>query len=216
MPLAAILGVCVLLALSPAAGHAPVRARVVFQETQPQQDSPQPDSSQEPAKPTEPDTRPDQTPTPPAQAPATDSAQQPQSSPLDTSAKKSDSKTTASPGTKSKKSHKSKPAPQSGAGPAKVVVRNGSTADPPVQLSPTLTQQQASSQLQNINKLLATTDANLKKISGRQLSPTQQDMVNQVRKYMEQARAAIASGDLQRARNLAFKARLLSDDLLKQ
>jgi hypothetical protein len=216
MPLAAILGVCGLLALSPAAGFAPARDRVVFQEAQPAQDAPPPDASQEPAKPTEPDTKPDQTPTPPTQPPTAESAQPPQSSPPDASPKKPGSKTTTSPGTKSKKGHKSKPVTQPGTGPTKVVVRNGSTADPPVQLSPTLSQQQALSQLQNTNKLLATTDANLKKISGRQLSSGQQDMVNQAQRYIEQAKAAIAAGDLQRAHNLAFKARLLSDDLLKQ
>jgi len=33
---------------------------------------------------------------------------------------------------------------------------------------------------------------------------------------MEQAKAADASGDLQRAHNLAFKARQLSDELLQE
>jgi hypothetical protein len=63
--------------------------------------------------------------------------------------------------------------------------------------------------------LLATTDANLKKISARQLGSTQQDSVSQIRKYMEQAKAAEEAGDVQRAHNLASKALLLSDDLVK-
>jgi len=39
-------------------------------------------------------------------------------------------------------------------------------------------------------------------------------MVNQIRNYMQQAKTAETAGDLQRARNLAFKAQLLSDEVL--
>ena len=49
----------------------------------------------------------------------------------------------------------------------------------------------------------------------RQLNPSQQDSVSQIRKYMEQANAAEKAGDVQRAHNLASKALLLSDDLVK-
>jgi hypothetical protein len=40
-------------------------------------------------------------------------------------------------------------------------------------------------------------------------------MVTQIRNYVQQAKAAENAGDLQRARNLAFKAQLLSDDVLR-
>lgn len=63
--------------------------------------------------------------------------------------------------------------------------------------------------------MLGTTDANLKKISGRQLSPSQQDMVTQIRQFMDQSKHAVAAGDLERARTLAWKAQLLSEELLK-
>ncbi len=95
-------------------------------------------------------------------------------------------------------------------------MRNGSTADPIVQLSPGMSQQQTDHANQNIGQLLATTDANLKKISGRSLNASQQDMLNQIQKYVEQAKTAENGGDLQRARNLAVKARLLSDELLRR
>lgn len=95
------------------------------------------------------------------------------------------------------------------------MVPNGSTADPEIQISPSLTEEQASHQRQNTTQLLASTDANLKKVSGGPISPSQQDVVNQIRKYMEQAKAADDAGDPQRAHNLAFKAHLLSDDLVK-
>lgn len=94
-------------------------------------------------------------------------------------------------------------------------MRNGSTADPVVQLAPSVTDQQASQQRQSTAQLLAATEVNLNKISARQLTSSQQDMVNQIRNYMQQAKAAENAGDLQRARNLAFKAQLLSDEVLR-
>ena len=63
---------------------------------------------------------------------------------------------------------------------------------------------------------MGSTEENLKKLTGRQLSASQQDMVTQIRQYMEQAKAAIASGDTERGRSLALKANLLSQDLTKQ
>jgi len=100
-----------------------------------------------------------------------------------------------------------------GSTPTKTVVRNGSTSDPTVEISPSRSQQQNSQALQNTNRLLATSDANLKKLSGRQLSSSQRDTVNQIKSYMEQAKKAANAGDVQRAYNLAFKANLLSADL---
>jgi hypothetical protein len=96
-----------------------------------------------------------------------------------------------------------------------VVVRNGSTNEPTVKLTPAETEKQTSNQIQNVNQLLAGADANLKLISSRTLDSTQQETVKQIRSYMDQARKAIDSGDVEQGRNLAFKAHLLSDDLVK-
>ena len=65
-----------------------------------------------------------------------------------------------------------------------------------------------------INKLLGTTDQNLKKASEQQLSSVQQDTVRQTRQFMEQSKKAMADGDLERARTLAWKAEVLSEDLV--
>ena len=92
-------------------------------------------------------------------------------------------------------------------------MRNGSAADPTVDLSP-LSQQQASHQIDSINQLLAASDENLKEISGRQFNASQQDTVKQVQSYLQQAEAAKKDGDLQRAHNLAVKANLLSAELV--
>ena len=94
-------------------------------------------------------------------------------------------------------------------------MRNGSTSDPTVQIAPRVSQQQASQERQNVDHLLATTAGNLQKLSSRQLSATQQEVVKQIRMYMDQAKDATGAGDLQRAQNLASKARLLSDELVR-
>ncbi len=99
--------------------------------------------------------------------------------------------------------------------PGKVVVRNGGASDPPDTLTPSMTEQQASTQIENTNSLLSTTDENLRKISGKQLDSNQQDMLKQARKYVEQAREAAETGDVVRAKNLALKAQLLSEELVK-
>jgi hypothetical protein len=74
---------------------------------------------------------------------------------------------------------------------------------------------QTSNQRDTANQMLEATDANLKKIAGRQLSSSEQDMVNQIRQFMTQSKAAVDAGDLERARTLAWKAQLLSQELVK-
>jgi hypothetical protein len=95
------------------------------------------------------------------------------------------------------------------------VVRNGGEADPAVDLSPAPSAEQAS-RLGGYNQLIAATDANLQKISGRQLTTSQEDTVKQIKSYMEQAKGAAQDGDGQRAYNLAVKANLLSAELAGQ
>jgi hypothetical protein len=117
-----------------------------------------------------------------------------------------------------KKVHAKKQAAKAGVsttqGAGKVVVHNGGTAEPRVQLSPRVSDDQTSHERANTEGLLATTDSNLKQVAGRQLNPSQQETLTQIRSYMQQAKKASAAGDMGRAHNLAFKARLLSDDLV--
>jgi hypothetical protein len=117
--------------------------------------------------------------------------------------------------TSKKRRHRKTGAGATSATPDKKVVRNGGTTDPAVQLAPGMSKEQASSQRQSTAQLLAATDNNLKQISARPLNSSQQDSISQIRKYMEQARAAEQTGDLERSHNLASKALLLSDDLVK-
>lgn len=116
---------------------------------------------------------------------------------------------------KHRKSHKTIPpadAPAD-AGPTQKVVKNGGAADLVVDLSP-LSLQQASQQKKSTDELLGASDANLEKMTGRQLSSNQLDTVKEVKSYLEQARKALSDGDVQRAHNLAVKANLLSAELV--
>jgi hypothetical protein len=97
----------------------------------------------------------------------------------------------------------------------KVVVRNGGARDNSAQISPAINDEQARHQRENTNQLLATTDANLKKVAARQLTPAQQSTLDQIHAYVRQAKAASDSGDLPRAHTLAYKAHLLSDELAR-
>ncbi len=138
--------------------------------------------------------------------------------------KKSDAATVQKRRTKKRRpgSASTKQAPPKPAGadstnenPPKVIVKNGGTTDPTEKIAPEMSQQQASSQRQKAKDLLTGTDVNLKKISGRRLNSNQQDMVKQIQQYVEQAKAAGDAGDLEREHNLAVKANLLSQALLK-
>ena len=99
---------------------------------------------------------------------------------------------------------------------SKVVVRNGGAKGGSAQLTPAVNPAQAKSQRANTAGLLAATDANLKRVAGRQLTPAQQSMVDEINTYMRQAKAAAAAADTNRAQTLAYKARLLSDELARQ
>jgi hypothetical protein len=64
------------------------------------------------------------------------------------------------------------------------------------------------------NEMLSATELNLKKIDETKLTTSQQDMVNQIHQFMDQSKSASTAGDLERARTLAWKAQLLSEELV--
>jgi len=98
--------------------------------------------------------------------------------------------------------------------PPKKVVKNGGSEEPSIQLVGGTDADQASQQ-RSTEQLTTATDENLKKLTGRQLTPGQQDMVNQVKQFMDQSKTAVAAGNPERGHNLAQKAHLLSEELLK-
>jgi hypothetical protein len=99
--------------------------------------------------------------------------------------------------------------------PTKVIVRQGSTTEPSIQVVGGAEGSQASDERNTAIKMLETTEANLKKIEGTQLDSNQQDMVKQVHQFMDQSKSASSNGNLDQARTLAWKAQLLSEELLK-
>lgn len=209
--LALILGFSVLTVPSVAAVALPAQLLQVGQEGSPQTDVPQSGSPQRASQ----DTPPAAQESPQAGSEKAGSEQPPsQAAPTPDTAGQSHK---AQPEAAAKKHRRRKHAAAgtSASTPEKKVVRNGGTDDPAVQLAPGVSDEQASRQRQSTTQLLAATDTKLKQISARQLSPSQQESVSQIRKYMEQAKAAEAAGDVQRAQNLASKALLLSDDLVK-
>ena len=214
MALAPILGIFLLLSWPRADVVSSVPAIAVWQSTQAQES--QPSNSSQAAQPaTDQQKAPGQASASP-QSPAAASPPCPDNSQTGSS-EQSNCKPTASTAAKTKKHPHKAVAPATAptkSGPTKTVVRNGGTSDPTVDLSPGMSPQQASNQTESTKQLLATSDANLKKITGRQLSPSQQDTVKQINNYMDQAKAAEKVGDVQRAHNLAVKASLLSADLV--
>jgi outer membrane biosynthesis protein TonB len=99
--------------------------------------------------------------------------------------------------------------------PSKTVVTEGSTPPTAPQLSASMPHEQAVHQKLNTNQLLEATDYNVKNIT-RALNADEQAMLQHIRSYMQQSRDATKEGDTERAYNLALKAHLLSDELIKR
>jgi hypothetical protein len=98
--------------------------------------------------------------------------------------------------------------------PPKVIVRQGSTKEPSIELIGGATGDQQS-QRDLANQHLQATEANLKKIAVEQLNGNQQVLVAQIRQFMEQSRSAVQAGEFERADTLAKKAQQLSEELVK-
>ncbi len=142
--------------------------------------------------------------TPPAKEAEKPSPQKPPSSP-------------PAPGVRKRRSRAHKPItpPTAEGEPRKIVVHQGGASDPIAQIVPGITQEEASHQRESAEQLLASAESHLKQLAARMLHPKQQEMVVQIRQYMDGARSALKDSDTQRAHTLALKAYLLSDDLVK-
>ena len=102
--------------------------------------------------------------------------------------------------------------------PPKTVVEAEKTVPPPPsmgQISPGPTPADATHSQISTDQLLQGAEANLNSIT-RQLSKDEEAMRTQIREFINQSRKATTENDPARAHNLAVKARLLSDDLVKQ
>jgi hypothetical protein len=89
------------------------------------------------------------------------------------------------------------------------------SAHPPVPLiSPQLSAADQQNYERKMNDDVGAAEKNLQQANGRQLSAGQQDLVEKIHSFLDQARDASKGGDWARAQNLAQKARLLSTELV--
>ncbi|HYL10584.1 MAG TPA: hypothetical protein VEU31_07595 [Candidatus Acidoferrales bacterium] len=83
----------------------------------------------------------------------------------------------------------------------------------PPQLSPSMSPQEQAAAQKQTNESIGAAEHHLQSALGRQLTPTQSDLVEKIRGFLGQAREAIRDGDWLRARTLAQKAQVLSAEL---
>src|SRR4051812_36413726 len=98
----------------------------------------------------------------------------------------------------------------------KVVVPDGSVAEPSNQVSTTTMPTVKDNEIKlNTERSLQATEKDLKAIA---FTPSldQKSMMDQIKTYITQSRTANSDGDVLRASNLAQKARLLCDELLRK
>lgn len=205
---AAILAVALLIPLppSPAAGRDAARSFGRSSSTQapaPAENAQNPATDQaQPNAADQSESKPDQT--PPAKEAEKPNLQKPPSSRPATGVRK-----------RRARAHKATTPPTTDGEPRKIVVHQGGSSEPIAQIVPGITLEEASHQRENAEQLLASTESNLKQLAARTLNPHQQEMIVQIRHYMDGARFSLKESDTQRAHTLALKAYLLSDDLMK-
>jgi hypothetical protein len=102
--------------------------------------------------------------------------------------------------------------------PSKKVIPADKTATTPpagIQISPAPTPADGASTQASTEQLLQRAESNLNGIN-RQLSKDEEAMKGQIREFINQSHKATTENDPARAHNYAVKARLLSDELVKQ
>ena len=152
----------------------------------------------------------------PAAAPAPEEAKQepvePQPSPTPAAGEAQGAATGTASNTKPKPHATPKKTPQQVArNGGKTVVKN---EDVPAPVAPPLSPE-AQIQKAATEQLLQSTETAIKGIT-RQLSKEEQDNLARIKDFITQSRGALDLRDFVRARNLAQKAHLLSDELVKQ
>ncbi|HXM96732.1 MAG TPA: hypothetical protein VOA64_21135 [Candidatus Dormibacteraeota bacterium] len=80
-------------------------------------------------------------------------------------------------------------------------------------IAPQVTDAEASAAKQQMNFSLSVAEKNLARIKGRTLNPVQTDLASKVRGFISDARGAARASDWTRARDLARKAQVLSEEL---
>lgn len=117
-----------------------------------------------------------------------------------------------------RKTPEKQPAPAQATGTTPKPGTQVAKVNPPAtapEIAPSLPPDQVLHDRGTTEQLLQSTEQNLNSLR-RSLSAAEQEMVQQCRVYVTQSRGAIHDGDLARAKVLAMKAHLLSDELVKR
>jgi hypothetical protein len=96
----------------------------------------------------------------------------------------------------------------------KKVVQQGGIAEQSIQLAGASAAGEATQKRESTNQMLTATEENLKRVTVSQLSTAQQSSVSQIRQFVDQSKNALKAADFERAHTLAWKAKVLSDDLV--
>lgn len=80
-------------------------------------------------------------------------------------------------------------------------------------IAPQLTARETATAQQEANQSLSVAERNLLATRGKNLNPTQSDLVSKIKGFLKDAREAAQAGDWVRARSLAKKAQVLSEEL---
>jgi hypothetical protein len=81
-------------------------------------------------------------------------------------------------------------------------------------IAPQLSRQESTAAQQETNQSLSVAEKNLAGTRGKNLNPTQSDLVSKIKGFLKDAREAAQAGDWSRARSLAKKAQVLSEELM--
>lgn len=85
----------------------------------------------------------------------------------------------------------------------------------PLQIAPQLSAKDQAAAVRITTNDIRVAERNLQVAYGRQLNASQNDLVGKIAGFLAQAHEAIRTGDWVRAQNLAQKAQVLSDELIK-
>jgi len=98
--------------------------------------------------------------------------------------------------------------------PAQLAPEAAESRKPPApSLEPELSAQEIAAAQQQLNESTAVAQKNLDTAKGRSLNPTQADLTSKVTAFLQESKQAVREGDWTRAKNLAKKAEVLSQEL---
>ena len=91
-----------------------------------------------------------------------------------------------------------------------MIVHQGGATDAPTQMVPVAPEEKAVAQRSKSDSLLIATEVNLKRLSSRKLTDDEQSLVNQIRQFIAQSRAALDAGDLTQGKYFVWADQVLA------